>query len=436
MSKTVKMLLSLTLALALVLSLGIGAFAEESAPREFVGYGYGMPDEAKVDMHGLDAEDITLDGVSYEVKTADTYLYIRLSDLAVSKLLRENQDKASELGIDYAKLYINKGLILIKDSVPEDEAKELEAKNSQRKSGAVVGVSIGDVFDLGNGGTLKLQVEVRDFVYSTLSASAATVDDSSKSADDSNKPTDDSSKPTEVRAGMRIITGSDGYRPYYDDGGLYEKVTVTTIFYDFDGGTSFALGNTTPDESFLGGALAIAKAEDDSNTYYVEVRYADSSKNTMTKALDANDSSNDFRDCLIICFTEDENYNPLDLASEVHIYTDENRENEVQVIKLKYTTPKYDDFVQNGQITNTPPEGYKVDPKESNEFLCEPPTVTGEGNGVSTIETTGQVSIEEQPTGNSDDSSGSETPNEPPVETDEDSTILSVEPDIPVEEQP
>lgn len=380
MSKTLKMLLSLALAAALVLSLGIGAFAEESVPREFVGYGYGMPEEARVAMHGLDAEDITLDGVSYEVKTENAHLYIRLPDLAAAKLLRESRDKAGELGIDYAKLYIHRGLILVKASVPADEAAGLEEKLSLFRSGAVIGVSIGDVFDLGNGGVLKLQVEIADFVYPSAT----------------NGTLSDDSKPKESRPGMRIITGSDEYRPYYDDAKLHEKVKITTIFYDFDGGTTFNLGDHTPVYSYLGGALAIANAPDDINTYYVEVRYDDESKNQITKARDLNLDESEFRQCLILCCTVNEDDVPVDLAKEVRIYTDENRENEVQVIKLKYTTPKYEDFVnEDGQITDYPPVGYTRDEKDSDTFLCVPPTVTEEGDAVSTIETTGQVRIKE-----------------------------------------
>lgn len=125
MKKSVKALLSLALALALMLSLGITAFAEETKteekeegeeiPLEWVSYGYNLPDPALVPMHELGEEDITIDGISYDVKTLNGKIYIRNADLIAVVLLRENKDKAEELGIDYDKLYIKEGLILVKE---------------------------------------------------------------------------------------------------------------------------------------------------------------------------------------------------------------------------------------------------------------------------------------------------------------------------------
>lgn len=53
----------------LLLILPMAAFAEESElPVEWVRYGYGLPNPASVDAHGLTEEAITLEGVAYAPK--------------------------------------------------------------------------------------------------------------------------------------------------------------------------------------------------------------------------------------------------------------------------------------------------------------------------------------------------------------------------------
>ena len=93
MKKQLKFTLALALSLALLFSPRRGGFCRHrggrSAPFEYVSYGVGLPDPAPVDMHELGAEDITLEGVSYDARTEDGHIYIRLSDLAAAKLLRE-----------------------------------------------------------------------------------------------------------------------------------------------------------------------------------------------------------------------------------------------------------------------------------------------------------------------------------------------------------
>lgn len=370
MSKTLKMLLSLALAAALVLSLGIGAFAEESVTREFVGYGYGMPEEARVAMHGLDAEDITLDGVSYEVKTENAHLYIRLPDLAAAKLLRESRDKAGELGIDYAKLYIHRGLILVKASVPADEAAGLEEKLSLLRSGAVIGVSIGDVFDLGNGGVLKLQVEIADFVYPSATNGSG------------------------AGNAMPILTASIGNieKHFTEDGALNSPVSTTTIFYVYFGSTALILGQPERVDLRPQDYLAVAYAPDDQNTYYVEVRYDDGGKAPMVEAKDLNSAP--FPTICVPLSYYDTDADKQYIAEEAVIYTDDKGENEIRRIKPEYIPPKYDDFIKDGKATDTPPEGYYRPDPEQDMFLCsEPPAVNEESGGTAAIEAVGPVNI-------------------------------------------
>lgn len=176
MKKQLKFTLALALSLALLFSLGAAAFAdtaEDGLPLEYVSYGVGLPDPAPVDMHELGTEDITLEGVSYDARTEDGHIYIRLSDLAAAKLLRESRDKAAELGLDYAKIYIADGVIFAKDTGNADEVKEVQGLVSALKQGAAIGISVDDIFDLGNAGDVKLHVKIRGFAYGDAGSGAA-----------------------------------------------------------------------------------------------------------------------------------------------------------------------------------------------------------------------------------------------------------------------
>lgn len=185
MKKQLKFTLALALSLALLFSLGAAAFAdtaEDGLPLEYVSYGVGLPDPAPVDMHELGAEDITLEGVSYDARTEDGHIYIRLSDLAAAKLLRESRDKAAELGLDYAKIYIADGVIFAKDTGNADEVKEVQGLISALKQGAAIGISVDDIFDLGNAGDVKLHVKIRGFAYGDAGSGAAPASSGEKRA--------------------------------------------------------------------------------------------------------------------------------------------------------------------------------------------------------------------------------------------------------------
>lgn len=185
MKKQLKFTLALALSLALLFSLGAAAFAdtaEDGLPLEYISYGVGLPDPAPVDMHELGAEDITLEGVSYDARTEDGHIYIRLSDLAAAKLLRESRDKAAELGLDYAKIYIADGVIFAKDTGNADEVKEVQSLISALKQGAAIGISVDDIFDLGNAGDVKLHVKIRGFAYGDAGSGAAPASSGEKRA--------------------------------------------------------------------------------------------------------------------------------------------------------------------------------------------------------------------------------------------------------------
>ena len=167
MKKPLRYMLSVMLMLALMLSMGTAAFADKTdsgLPVEYVTYGVALPDAPGVDRHELGDENITIDGVSWRTKTSEDKLYVYVLDLAAAKLLRSCADEAKELGLDYAKLYIENGLIQVREDVPSAEAEELRAGLDELTRAAVIGLVAGDRFDVGNGGDVKLQVVVTGFV--------------------------------------------------------------------------------------------------------------------------------------------------------------------------------------------------------------------------------------------------------------------------------
>ena len=239
-------------------------------------------------------------------------------------------------------------------------------------------MSVGDVFDFGNGGVVKLQVEIGGFQLETGGGAS---DNSGSSG---------SGSAAEPKKGLNIVTCSEGHRPYDDDESM-PQYDVTTVIFDYDGYTRFSKS----DPNFVGGKndgyVGVSRSADDENTYYVKIRYADESKNTMTKAEDQNGKS--IWDNFIPCFTENEETYKIDaVGEEIIIYTDENGENEVQRIKLNYNTPKREDFVdEDGNVTDTPPVDYTCEP--NGEFTCDVPEVTGNGEAEATIEIRGDVAV-------------------------------------------
>lgn len=168
MKKILKASLTLVMVVMLLLSMVVGAYADLELPTETVWYGCGHPDAAPVPMHGLTAENITIDGVDIELFSSNGYVYIRLVDLAAAKLLRESADKMAELGLTAERLYIKEGLILVKaDGLTADELSALMEKVNELTNGAQIAASVGDVFTLGNGGSAVLYVEIGGFAFET-----------------------------------------------------------------------------------------------------------------------------------------------------------------------------------------------------------------------------------------------------------------------------
>lgn len=279
MKKPLRYMLSLVLMLALMLSMGTAAFADKTdseLPVEYVTYGVGLPDAPGVDRHELGDDDITIDGVSWRTKTSEDKLYVYVLDLAAAKLLRSCADEAKELGLDYAKLYIENGLIQVREDVPSAEAEELRAGLDELTRAAVIGVVAGDVFDVGNGGEVKLQVVVAGFVTGAAEETAA------------------------EQETVKSVLEVKGIGTPYNKGEVdldevnntnFAGVTTTTIYVAYGGATRYEYsasplssdgldgGELQPDyepkyklsERMRSGRVGVANAEGDENKYYIKI---------------------------------------------------------------------------------------------------------------------------------------------------------------------
>lgn len=272
MKKPLRYVLSVVLMLALMLSMGTAAFADKTdseLPVEYVSYGVGLSDEPGVDKHGLGDDGITIDGVSWKPKMSEDKLYVHILDLAAAKLLRGCTDEAKELGIDYAKLYIENGRIQVREDVPSAEAEELRAKLDKLTYAAVIGVVAGDVFDVGNGGDVKLQVVVTGFVTGGGEAAEPGTEENGLDVKGIGVPFDK----------------NNGYDTSGVTGENYAGVTKTTIYIMYGGVTWYGDSGPEcysldeelpppeemPNYSERSGFAGVAKAKNDTNNYYIKI---------------------------------------------------------------------------------------------------------------------------------------------------------------------
>lgn len=263
MKKTLRFALMTALVLTLMICLGTAALADDAPkdelPTEYVSYGYGLSTEDSVDRHELEDEDITIEGVAWKTRTSDERLYVRLTDLVAAKLLREGKEKAEELGIDYAKLYIEMGKIEIADSVSEDEAEELRAKLDELTGSVWLAMHEGDTFEVGNGGEGKLLVRIAGFVA---------------------EPEEDT--------GLDVVGIDDHYYQDADYARLVpsaetisslKKTTVYLAYYgmsiyDYEAGGDVAIISVPEQHCY--GDVGIAKSKEDTTPcYYIKVDYGE-----------------------------------------------------------------------------------------------------------------------------------------------------------------
>lgn len=254
MSKKLKAVLSFALALVLVMSLGVSAFADSSnAETEKekepeivqIAFNLGTMEPCAVRMRELGYDDIRIDGVSYRADAKDGVIAINLGDLAAIKLLRENTEKAGELGIDYANLYIRGGKVLVKDDtgLTSDQIAALQQAVASLMSSVRVGVNIGDIFDLSNGEKVKLRVQVSNFIY----------------------------PPAQKSSAMPVKAVDEKTADKWEKAGKADTPTITTVYVYYygeiyDHGDEVARDNT---EGYVG----IAKAANDKNEYSIKICY-------------------------------------------------------------------------------------------------------------------------------------------------------------------
>lgn len=396
MKKQLKFTLALALSLALLFSLGAAAFAdtaEDGLPLEYVSYGVGLPDPAPVDMHELGAEDITLEGVSYDARTEDGHIYIRLSDLAAAKLLRESRDKAAELGLDYAKIYIADGVIFAKDTGNADEVKEVQGLISALKQGAAIGISVDDIFDLGNAGDVKLHVKIRGFAYGDAGNGAAPASSSGstgekRALDVKALDKEMSIERPEVTTVYFYYNGLTGYDTFLDDGSEWDCYSEGE-----DGGNIDLDGGGDEEEPvkpdiktqrifWIGLALAYSQKDiDDGVQYYVWINgenikipplngkgeWLDDKGSFLAKdavGLTGNKLLNS--DIMNGLTNKDFDFDSLPTV-EIKITTDAAGNNVVKTIDFNNVTPKAEELLDYNMDSNSyvikdaAPEGYEKD---------------------------------------------------------------------------
>ena len=356
MKRSLRYLLSVVLMLALMLTMGTAAFAdnaEKELPIEYVSYGVGLPDEPGVDAHGLKNADITIDGVSWKTRVEDDRLYVHVLDLAAAKLLRGCADEAKELGLDYSKLYIEDGLIQVKDDVPAAEAEELRGKLDSLTAYAVIGLVAGDEFDVGNGEDLKLKVKVAGFVTggsdSGSGAAAGGID--VKGID----PTHE----IDIEAEANAVTSTTLFVVYYGytEYGYWTSNETESAAQKAEESAEKSEGSESKyeykSESERGGGVFLAKAAGDTNQYYVKIegidggnkfiKLEDFAKADLTGLDERVDGEVDKDGNYVVLNLHDKNGN---IGSQIIVATDEEGSNVVMEVTLRNETPGPEEFYQ------------------------------------------------------------------------------------------
>lgn len=340
----------------LLLILPMAAFAEENElPVEWVRYGYGLPNPASVDAHGLTEEAITLEGVAYAPKLENGRVYVRLEDLAAAKLVRENGDALQALGLAVSDLQIENGQL---------KAPGKEEALARFLSTAGVGVSLNDSFTLANAGEGKLIIRIAGFA--------------AKDSTDAAPAAGDGEVAVEAK-------GASHLDPYEDS--PIPRPSVTTVYVYYAGATSYPVDSAAPGDNqeqpslrrvtastFLIGVAYSQEDLDNGVSYYLTLDKEDPSSllnfpsltpGTTYKALDAAEKS-----------TKDA-YNDTSMNAAGHggeadkmfptirLSSDPDGKDIVKNIRFKNKTPEGTEFVEQGENghtpTENPPAGYHHD---------------------------------------------------------------------------
>lgn len=345
MSKKLKAVLSFALALVLVMSLGVSAFADSSnAETEKekekepeivqIAFNLGTMEPCAVRMRELGYDDIRIDGVSYRADAKDGVIAINLGDLAAIKLLRENTEKAKELGIDYANLYIRGGKVLVKDDtgLTSDQIAALQQAVASLMSSVRVGVNIGDIFDLANGEKVKLRVQVSNFIYPPQKETKQQIKVDTASFNDLNSK--DSKKFNTVQ--NKEVDNPDYYNPV-----SAKTPTVTTLYFYFSG-QAYADVPANDVHHAYNSKVGIAKDKDDNNTYYVQLVFSDTDKSEVTELKDLTQTKDteSFWDAWLSLVNK-----AGELAKKLFLSTDKEGKNVVKTVDIKNETPSDEDVL-------------------------------------------------------------------------------------------
>ncbi len=355
----------------LLLILPMAAFAEENElPVEWVRYGYGLPNPASVDAHGLTEEAITLEGVAYAPKLENGRVYVRLEDLAAAKLVRENGDALQTLGLAVSDLQIEDGRL---------NAPGKEEALAQFLSTAGVGVSLNDSFTLANAGEGKLIIRIAGFVSKESDAAAPAAKDNglevaAKGSPEESEIMNSVTKRPEVTTIYVYYVGSTGHIPskpdcYAMNGGHEQTppdwLTVSDYYIgiayskeDIDNGVRYYL---TLDEEVPNNDLEFSIWDENKNkldpgTVYEATDAADKTVDEAYSNSNAmNSASHDSRDGK--------------LFPTIRVSTDSEGKDVIKTIRFEDKTPDEDAFVEKKAYgyhgTDTPPEGYEIDKEQS-----------------------------------------------------------------------
>lgn len=336
----------------LLLILPMAAFAEENElPVEWVRYGYGLPNPASVDAHGLTEEAITLEGVAYAPKLENGRVYVRLEDLAAAKLVRENGDALQTLGLAVSDLQIENGQL---------KAPGKEEALARFLSTAGVGVSLNDSFTLANAGEGKLIIRIAGFAAKDSTDAAPTAGDG------------------EVAVAAK---GASHLDPYEDS--PIPRPSVTTVYVYYVGATSYPVDSAAPGDNqeqpplrrvtvstFLIGVAYSQEDLDNGVSYYLTLDSEDPSSalnfdirdenntslapGTTYKALDAAEKSTN-------AAYSDTSMNVAGHSEEagkmfpiIRLSSDPDGKDIVKNIRFEDKTPAGTEFVEQGENGHTP----------------------------------------------------------------------------------
>lgn len=341
----------------LLLILPMAAFAEENElPVEWVRYGYGLPNPASVDAHGLTEEAITLEGVAYAPKLENGRVYVRLEDLAAAKLVRENGDALQTLGLAVSDLQIENGQL---------KAPGKEEALARFLSTAGVGVSLNDSFTLANAGEGKLIIRIAGFA--------------AKDSTDAAPAAGDGEVAVEAK-------GASHLDPYEDS--TIPRPSVTTVHIYYAGATSYPVDSAAPGDNqeqpplrrvtastFLIGVAYSQEDLDNGVSYYLTLDKEDPSSalnfpsltpGTTYKALDAAEKSTKdaYNDTSMNAAGHGGEANKM--FPTIRLSSDPDGKDIVKNIRFENKTPEGTEFVEQGENgyapTGNPPTGYHLDP--------------------------------------------------------------------------